>query len=52
MKIGKVAFVRLGSRVLIPAGEVSRLAALARPFGFDAPVADPVVAETSITGRA
>jgi len=35
---GKIAFVRLGSRVLIDEGEVSRLCGLCKSYGADAPV--------------
>lgn len=40
---GKIAFVRLGGRVLVDSEEVSRLCSLCKPYGADAPaVAVPV----------
>lgn len=42
MAAGKVAYTRLGTRVLIPSSELDRLAALACSFGADAPVVLPV----------
>ncbi len=47
LREGRIRFVRLGSRVLIPEAEVLRLADLAAPGGFDA----PVIAETEQGGR-
>ena len=48
LKDGRIRFVRLGSRVLIPASELDRLAGLAVPFGIDAPViAEPLTADRS-----
>ncbi len=38
LKDGRIRFVRLGSRVLIPENELDRLAGLAVPGGADAPV--------------
>jgi excisionase family DNA binding protein len=35
---GKIAFVRLGGRILVDEGEVVRLCSLCKPFGNDAPV--------------
>lgn len=42
---GLVAYVRIGGRVLVPDSEVSRLCALARSGGTDAPVIAPVAVE-------
>lgn len=38
LKESRIRFVRLGSRVLIPESEIQRLADLAAPGGYDAPV--------------
>lgn len=38
LREGRIRYVRLGSRVLIPEAEIQRLADLAAPGGFDAPV--------------
>ena len=40
LREGRIRYVRLGSRVLIPESEIQRLADLAAPGGFDAPVID------------
>jgi len=49
LKDGRIRFVRLGSRVLIPESEIQRLADMAAPGGCDAPVI--VAAETVQEGR-
>ncbi len=46
LKDGRIRFVRLGSRVLIPESEILRLADMAAPGGCDAPViAEPLTSE-------
>jgi len=47
LKDGRIRFVRLGSRVLIPESEIQRLADMAVPFGIDA----PVIADADQGGR-
>lgn len=48
LKDGRIKYCRLGSRVLIPESEIQRLADLAAPGGYDAPViAEPLTAERS-----
>ena len=48
LREGRIRYVRLGSRVLIPEAEIQRLADLAAPGGFDAPViAEPLTADRS-----
>lgn len=49
LKESRIRFVRLGSRVLIPESEIQRLADMAAPGGYDAPVI--VAAETVQEGR-
>lgn len=45
LKESRIRYVRLGSRVLIPESEIQRLADLAAPGGYDAPViAEPLTA--------
>lgn len=44
---GKIAFVRLGGRVLVDEGEISRLCSICKPYGADA----PVVAESAEVAR-
>lgn len=51
LRESRIRFVRLGSRVLIPESEILRLAELAAPGGFDAPViSEPPTAETEQAG--
>ena len=38
LREGRIRYVPIGSRVLIPEAEVQRLADMAAPGGFDAPV--------------
>ena len=48
LREGRIRYVRLGSRVLIPESEIQRLADMAAPGGCDAPViAEPLTADRS-----
>ena len=48
LRESRIRYVRLGSRVLIPEAEIQRLADLAAPGGFDAPIiAEPLTADRS-----